>query len=111
MTAQAPTYEEVVAYCVDNGFIGKVDTVKFYDWYDKQNWMFKGLIMDWKKKLPEWAARSNGRITQSAKEYNAISRLPNRRKFYMPGKVTTDLKEYLAFLKEETNSWRPQEGA
>ena len=72
MTDNKPTYEEVVAYAKNEGLIGKVDTVKFYDFYNKQGFMYRGAIMDWKKKLHEWASSQRARVMQSAKEAEAI---------------------------------------
>ena len=104
MTDRAPTYEEIVAYAASEGLIGKVDTVKFYDWYAKQNFMYKGYIMDWQGKLHEWASRQKGTIKQTAKEYNAVAQTQKGKKRFMNG--TMNDKEYLEFLKRETASWK-----
>ena len=107
MTEKAPTYEEVVAYAKSNDLLGKVDTAKFYDWYAKQNFMYKGYLMDWQGKLHEWAARQKGTVRQTAKEYNTAQKTGGR-KFMLYGKYVGE-KEYFAFLKQEVASW--QKGA
>lgn len=80
MSEQKPTYEDIVAYCMEGGLIGKVDTVKFYDYYGKQNFMFRGQIMDWKNKLHEWASGQKSKIIQKAKEANAVASLSAKSK-------------------------------
>lgn len=107
MTEKAPTYEEVVAYAESEGLIGKVDTAKFFDWYAKQNWMYKGYLMDWKGKLHEWAARQKGVVKQTAVEYKAVQKTAPR-KFMLFGKYVGE-REYFEFLKKEVASW--QKGA
>ena len=103
MTEQKPTYEEIVAYCAEQGLIGKVDTVKFYEFYDKQNFIYRGALMDWKDKLHEWASRQRGTVKQSAKEYNALHGAKKGTKRFLNGTMT-DI-EYLNWLKKVTGSW------
>ena len=107
MNEMKPTYEEVVAYCDSEGLIGKVDTVKFYEFYDKQGFMYRGYLMDWKNKLHEWASRQRGTIKQSAKEYNALNKTQKGKKRFMNGTMT-DL-EYHEWLKKIVASWGPKE--
>lgn len=96
-----PTYEELVAYAYSEGLIGKVDTVKFYDYYDRQNFQFRGMLMDWKGKLHEWASKQKSAVIQTAKEANAIQKMSAKKREYMiPGKTTTDTREYLNYIKE-----------
>jgi len=107
MTEKAPTYEEIVSYCNDNDLIGRVDTVKFYEYYAKQNFMFRGAIMDWQSKLHEWAERQKGTVKQSAKEYHAIQNLPqNRKKSPIP---SLSKKEYLDYLERLISTWEKAE--
>lgn len=107
MNKMKPTYEEVVAYCDSEGLIGKVDTVKFYEFYDKQGFMYRGYLMDWKNKLHEWASRQKGAVKQSAKEYNALNKTQKGKKRFMNGTMT-DL-EYHEWLKRLVDSWGPKE--
>ena len=58
-----PTFEEVVLYANEQKLIGKVDIRKFYDWYDRSNFQYHGLPVDWKSKLLEWASRQNVKVT------------------------------------------------
>ena len=107
MTDRKPTYEEVVAFADSEGLIGKVDTVKFYDFYNKQNFMYKGYLMDWQSKLHEWAARQRGTVQQSAKEYNVLNKSQKGKKRFMNGTMT-DL-EYNQWLTKVVASWGPLE--
>ena len=68
MTDEKPTYEDIVAYAQEAGLIGKIDTVRFYDYYAKQEFMFRGAIMDWKGKMREWAKTQTKKIIPNAKE-------------------------------------------
>lgn len=104
MTDKAPTYEEIVAYCDSEGLIGKVDTVKFFDHYAKQDFMYRGYIMDWKSKLHEWASRQRGTVRQSAKEYNALNKTQKGKKRFMNGSMND--REYLAWLSKLTAEWK-----
>ena len=104
MTEKAPTYEEIVSYCADNGLIGKVDTAKFYDFYAKQNFTYRGAIMDWQGKLKEWAERQRGTVQQSAMEYNVLNKTQKGKKRFMNGTMT-DL-EYLKWLERVVDTWK-----
>lgn len=48
----APTLSEIRSECTEKGY--KVDPLKFYETYQKQDWMFKGQPIDWKDRLREW---------------------------------------------------------
>lgn len=109
MTEMKPAYEDVVSYCASEGLIGKVDTVKFYEFYDKQNFMFRGYLMDWKSKLHEWASRQRGSVTQSAKEYNALQKTQKGTKQFMDG--TMNDKEYFDWVQKVVNGWAKKEPA
>lgn len=107
MAEQKPTYEEIVAFASSEGLIGKVDTVKFYDYYDKQNFIYKGYIMDWQGKMREWASKQRGTIKQSAREYNVLNKTQKGKKRFMNGTMTD--AEYLNWLEKLVNSWGPKE--
>ena len=104
MNEMKPTYEEIVAYCDSEGLIGKVDTVKFYDFYNKQNFMYRGYLMDWKKKLHEWAARQKGTVRQTTTEHKAVQKTGGRQ-ILLYGKYVSD-KDYLVWLKQEVDGWK-----
>lgn len=104
MTEKAPTYEEVVAFAKSEGLLGKVDTAKFYDWYAKQNFMYRGYLMDWKGKLHEWAARQKGTVRQTTTEYKAVQKTGGRQ-ILLYGKYVSD-KDYLVWLKQEVAGWK-----
>jgi hypothetical protein len=50
-----PSYAEVEAYAKDIG--SRIDTRKFYDWYEADGFMYKGRPMDWRAKLRQWTAK------------------------------------------------------
>lgn len=67
----APTLEEV---CKLNKELGNhADPVKFYEYYSKQKWMYKGAPMDWAAKLKQWndTERKDKQHTTTAVEYEA----------------------------------------
>lgn len=65
---RAPTFEEVVAYATENGLYGKLNLCKFYDYYEKQGFLFKGLPMDWKAKMKKWAENQTSPVMETGKE-------------------------------------------
>ena len=71
-----PTFEEVVAYAKEEGLYGKVPLSKFYDFYAKQGFMFRGILMDWKGKLYEWAERQRVPVRENYRERNALPEEP-----------------------------------
>lgn len=71
---EAPTFDEVVKYALENDIFGKISLVKFYDYYgDFRN--RGGYVIDWKAKLHQWASRQNSKPVISAKEYEAQARV------------------------------------
>ena len=93
-----PTFEEVVQYAVDNNIYGKINLSKFYDYYDQHEFSVKGIPINWKTKLQEWANRQTGSVVVSAKEASARQKLPEKRVYNMfeDGK-TTNVMDYLAW--------------
>lgn len=71
MTDSIPTYEDIVAYAEEAGLIGKIDTVRFYEYYEKQDFMFRGAIMNWKGKMHDWAKNQYRKVIPTAKEKSA----------------------------------------
>ena len=92
---QAPTYDEVIAYAHNEGLLGKVSIDRFYDYYSKQNFLYQGVLMDWKNKLHEWASKQRGTVSISAKEYAAQQRIPKTREFATGKGTTNNVMEYL----------------
>ncbi len=78
--SKPPTYREVVKYAVEAGLIGKVSTVKFYDYYNRNGFIYKGYIFDWKTKLHEWARRQRSPVTVTAVEYEAMNAIEKEKK-------------------------------
>ena len=50
----APTFEDVVLYANKQNLIGRVDIRKFYDYYSRSHFLYRGALMDWQGKLREW---------------------------------------------------------
>ena len=50
--------------------------------------MYKGVLMDWKAKMHEWASRERTKVVITAKEYEAQARVKTRSPKYE--KVTAD---------------------
>jgi len=102
----APTFEEVVLYADKQKLIGKVDIRKFYDFYDRSDFLYRGIPMDWKGKLQEWASKQRSPV-KATPDVEAVLKANRRapeqnRLFRMPeGKTTTDAKEYLTWLEKE----------
>ena len=98
----APTFEDVVLYANKQGLIGKVDIRKFYDYYGRSNFLYRGALMDWQGKLREWAStqRANVMVTGEIQAIlQAKSNAPGEKTFRMDGgQTTTDLNEYMKYL-------------
>ena len=72
-----PTLEEIATYVKENGLEGKVSPTRFYDYYSRQNFMFRGLPMDWKSKLHEWAKTQRSPVQTNASDYKlAVKNMP-----------------------------------
>lgn len=56
MMERSPTYEEVQAFAKSEGLDSKTDIKKFYQYYSETGFLYKGIPMDWKAKLREWAS-------------------------------------------------------
>lgn len=68
-----PTYAEVVNYANEQGFLGKIETKKFYDYYAKSGFSYHGLPQDWKAKMHEWARRQRGPVQMTVMEYEILN--------------------------------------
>lgn len=70
---QAPSFDDVVAYALEEKLFGAISLVKFYDYYgDFKN---RGVVIDWKTKMHEWAKRQRTPVVVCAKEYDAMQRV------------------------------------
>ena len=85
---KVPTFDDVVAYAVEVELFGKLTLTKFYEYYAKQGFMYKGVLMDWRAKMHEWASRERTKVVITAKEYEAQARVKTRSPKYE--KVTAD---------------------
>lgn len=93
-----PTFEEVVKYATENNLYGKINLTKFYDYYDKYNFMHNGIPINWKERMQKWAENQKGAVTVSAKEANTRQKMPEKKVYNMfeDGK-TTNIMDYLAW--------------
>ena len=100
-----PSYEEVVRYCAAHHLSGRVDTLKFYDYYDSYDFRYKGRLIDWQRKAREWAARYSGPQTAASPPPSAAAPapapIPEKREFLMQGGKTDDAKVYLTWLAQQ----------
>lgn len=105
-----PSYEEVVRYCAAHHLSGRVDTLKFYDYYDSYDFRYKGRLIDWQRKAREWAARYSGpqtvppppsSVPSSPPSAATPARNPEKREFLMQGGKTDDAKVYLTWLAQQ----------
>ena len=74
----APSFDDVVEYALVSNLYGKLSLTKFYDYYHG----FKphnGVVMDWRKKMHEWAQNQRSTVVISAKEYEAVDRIKKKR--------------------------------
>ena len=88
-----PTLTDIVVYCNQNNL--NVDAEKFYRYYSKSGFMYKGLPMDWQKKLTEWdktEIRKSGDVKPEPVEND-----PNRVKRYGS---PDDWKAYLKKMRK-----------
>ena len=99
-----PDYEDIVRYCAENGLIGRLDTVRFYDFYAGYHFRYKGKPVDWRAKAREWASRPENRPEfQTAREAAIPAALPRKRILYMSGEQTDDPRRYLTWLAQQFN--------
>ena len=98
-----PSYEEVVRYCAAHHLSGRVDTLKFYDYYDSYDFRYKGRLIDWQRKAREWAARYSGPqiVPSPPSPATPPTQLPKKREFLMRGEKTDDAKVYLTWLAQQ----------
>ena len=61
---RAPTYEEVQAFAKSEGLDSKTNVSKFYEYYSRSAFLFKGKLMDWKAKLRQWAGSERVKSAQ-----------------------------------------------
>lgn len=87
-----PTYEEVQAFAKSEGLDSKTNIQKFYNYYSRSRFLFKGIPMDWKAKLREWAGTEKPRSESKS--------MANMSRKYEP--VTW---EYLNYIEEVTKGW------
>lgn len=59
-----PSFEEVVEYAKENNFIKAIDVKKFYEYYGRTGFVYRGLPMDWKGKMAEWARTERKQFTK-----------------------------------------------
>ena len=94
MMERSPTYEEVQAFAKSEGLDSKTDIKKFYQYYSETGFLYKGIPMDWKAKLREWAKTERPRRskTPTMADYGFEFDLP---------KGFDSMKEYLDWVIEQ----------
>lgn len=102
-TTKAPSFEDVVAYAVDENIYGKVSLTRFYDYYAKSKFQYHGYLMDWKKKLHEWAERQKGSVYLTAQEQSAYNKLKKATKpdvIMVAGIKEVSVNDYFDYLND-----------
>lgn len=89
---RAPTYEEVQAFAQSEGLDSKTNVSKFYEYYSRFGFIYKGVLMDWKTKLKKWAE------TETAKP-SKVQPAAVKRKYDVP------TEEYWAKVEKEMERW------
>lgn len=91
---RSPTYEEVQAFAKSEGLDGKTDVKKFYQYYKETNFLFRGIPINWKEKLREWAKTERPRRSKmpTAADYKFTFNLPEG---------FGSLEEYLSWVIEK----------
>ena len=74
-TNSLPTYEEIVLFAASKNLLSKVNTRKFFDYYEKQKFEYKGLPMDWKTKMFQWASKQRGSVPVTEAEKAIVAAL------------------------------------
>lgn len=72
IVASKPTLAEVAQFIKEAGLWGKVSPTKFYEYYDRQDFLFRGIPMDWKEKVVQWAQREKKPVTVTAADFKAL---------------------------------------
>lgn len=89
---RAPTYEEVQAFARSEDLDSKTNVSKFYEYYSRTGFIFRGELMDWKSKLRKWAETETVKPSQ-------IQPAVVRRKYETP------TEEYWAKIEKEMEKW------
>ena len=71
---QKPTIEEIRGYCIERGYT-EVEAEKFYNYYEKNNWMVK--YKNGKKKMENWKNSINTWVVNDIR-YNQTNELRNK---------------------------------
>lgn len=96
---RAPTFDEVMKFAVDAGLYGKVSVSKFYDYYNRDNFMYRGYVMDWKTKLREWAQRQKGTVVPTAQERRVYEK-SKPRMINVNGRQPMNERDYFDYLDD-----------
>lgn len=99
---EMPSYEEVMSFAKENGYSSRINVAKFYQYYSKTGFIYKGLPMDWKKKMSDWAETEKG---QSKTYIAAAETKHDGSKNYWPKGVNTP-DEMKAYLRKVVDSIR-----
>lgn len=98
---RAPTIEEIAAYIRDNGYSGSVSPTRFYGWYEKSGFMYRGQIMDWRKKIREWAESQKKPVVMTAEDYRLLNAQPEQPKKKRRAKPEDHIKEYMQWVVKQ----------
>lgn len=70
-TFTPPTVEEVREYCLDKGYMDRVNPNKFVDFYESKGWMIgKNKMKDWRAAVRNWASREKAEKKTTKSKFN-----------------------------------------
>lgn len=99
----APTYEEVRAFAKSEGLDSKTNVRKFYDYYSRSYFSFKGEPMNWKAKLREWAGSERPKSRNYMTEEEKVT-IKKENPAY-PFKSWEEVGHLLDILEKEMKGW------
>ncbi len=90
-----PSFEEVQSYAREAGLEERLNVKRFYDYYARTGFLFKGLPFNWQEKMHEWAATQWPRTASKPKPIN-------QNFDYGPGFAS---KEQLDYIEKIAEGW------
>lgn len=96
---ETPSLEEVQTFAQSEGLSGKTNVQRFYRYYEKQGFLYRGLPIDWKAKLREWSKTEYSK----AKNFTTVAQHEKGKK--SPFASREDFDKYWARLQKEMEGW------
>lgn len=90
-----PSFDEVKQYAIDAGLIDKISVTKFYRYYERADFLYKGLPMDWKSRMKQWAETQR----------TPVNTMANAGDYHFQHSSKYETREYLDYVKKVADSW------